>query len=80
MQQPPGLDLVLGTIWKFLGHGDVAIQVLDQDFEEAVKLEEGEAGLGRRIRNRDTMVYGKSRSWLLGSIPLVRRCPSSWRP
>jgi len=39
-------DLLGGVVGKLVGDGDVAAQVLYQDLEEAVQLEEGEAGLG----------------------------------
>lgn len=48
MHEAIGLDLVTRIVGELLGNSYVAVELLNQDFEEPVKLEEREASLRTR--------------------------------
>lgn len=79
MQQAPRLDFVGGVVGEFLGDGNVSIQVLNEDFEEAVQLKEGEASLdGMQSEKLHTNLKptrsGLSRAWhVFGFVCLMMR-------
>lgn len=48
VHQPARLDLVCGRVGELFGDGDMAVEILDENFEESIQLEEGEPGLQDR--------------------------------